>query len=326
MKKALFTLFISMLFAPLYAQHTVTGNVTNEDGEVLIGVSIWEKGTTRGTVTDYNGNYRLDVTDGNATLVFSYTGYGSAEVNVGGNTTVDLMMNAGIDLSEVQVVGSRSYRRSITDSPVGIDIIDVSELAESSGKPEINQILQYSAPSFNATKQSGSDGADHIDPASLRGLGPDQTLVLINGKRRHQSSLINVFGTRGRGNTGTDLNALPATAIKRIEILRDGASAQYGSDAIAGVINIILEDRPAGLTGGLTYGMYSTGIGDGYEEEAGDVLYNIEGKNRLDGEERSFDGNTWKLDLNYGIGIGEKGGFANITTEFLSKDHRQRDQ
>ena len=324
MKKALFTLFISMLFAPLYAQHTVTGNVTNEDGEVLIGVSIWEKGTTRGTVTDYNGNYRLDVTDGNATLVFSYTGYGSAEVNVGGNTTVDLMMNAGIDLSEVQVVGSRSYRRSITDSPVGIDIIDVSELAESSGKPEINQILQYSAPSFNATKQSGSDGADHIDPASLRGLGPDQTLVLINGKRRHQSSLINVFGTRGRGNTGTDLNALPATAIKRIEILRDGASAQYGSDAIAGVINIILEDRPAGLTGGLTYGMYSTGIGDGYEEEAGDVLYNIEGKNRLDGEERSFDGNTWKLDLNYGIGIGEKGGFANITTEFLSKDRTLR--
>ena len=95
---------------------------------------------------------------------------------------------------------------------------------------------------FNATKQSGSDGADHIVPASLRGLGPDQTLVLINGKRRHQSSLVNIFGTRGRGNSGTDLNAIPAAAIKRIEVLRDGASAQYGSDAIAGVINIVLKN------------------------------------------------------------------------------------
>ena len=324
MKKTLLSVFLFMLLAPLFAQHTVSGNVTNEEGETLIGVGVWEKGTTRGTVTDYNGNYRLEVSNGNAILVFSYTGYGSAEVNVDGKNMLDLVMKAGIDLSEVQVVGSRSYRRSTTDSPVGIDIIDVGELAESSGKPEINQILQYSAPSFNATKQSGSDGADHIDPASLRGLGPDQTLVLINGKRRHQSSLINVFGTRGRGNTGTDLNALPATAIKRIEILRDGASAQYGSDAIAGVINIILEDRPAGLTGGLTYGAYSTAIGAGYEEQAGDFLYNIEGKKRIDGENRAYDGNTWKLDLNYGVGIGEKGGFANFTTEFLSKDRTLR--
>lgn len=259
-----------------------------------------------------------------AVLVFSYTGYGTTEVNVTGRETVDLVMTQGIDLSEVQVVGSRNYRRSSTDSPVAIDVIDVNELAISSGKPEINQILQYAAPSFNATKQSGSDGADHIDPASLRGLGPDQTLVLINGKRRHQSSLINLFGTRGRGNTGTDLNALPAAAIKRIEILRDGSSAQYGSDAIAGVINIILKDQADGVTGGLTYGAYDTGIGEGYEEKAGDVLYNIEGKNRIDGEDKSFDGNTWKLDLNYGTSIGDKGGFANFTTEYLNKERTLR--
>jgi len=137
------------------------------------------------------------------------------------------------------VVGSRNSKRTVVNSAVPIDIIDVKNITTQSGKIEINELLQYAAPSFNANKQSGSDGADHVDPASLRGMGPDQTLVLINGKRRHQSSLINLFGTRGRGNTGTDLNAIPASSIKRIEILRDGAAAQYGSDAISGVINIV---------------------------------------------------------------------------------------
>jgi iron complex outermembrane receptor protein len=205
-----------------------------------------------------------------------------------------------------------------------VDVIDIADLAATTGKAEVNQILQYTAPSFNATKQSGSDGADHVDPASLRGLGPDQTLVLVNGKRRHQSSLVNVFGTRGRGNTGTDLNAIPAASIKRIEILRDGASAQYGSDAIAGVINIVLKDRPDGLSASLTRGAYSTSIGDGYAEATGETIYNVDGKNRLDGEERSFDGTTTKLDLNYGIGLGGEGGFANVTTEFLTRDRTLR--
>lgn len=132
------------------------------------------------------------------------------------------------------------------------------EALSSNGQIEINQILQYVAPSFNANKQSGSDGADHIDPATLRGLGPGQMLVLINGKRRHSSSLANVFGARGRGNTGAGLNAIPANAIERIEILRDGASAQYGSDAIAGVINIVLKDEVGKLTANASMGAYNT--------------------------------------------------------------------
>jgi len=155
-------------------------------------------------------------------------------------------------------------------------------------------------------------------------LGPDQTLVLINGKRRHQSSLVNVFGTRGRGNSGTDLNAIPATAIKRIEVLRDGASAQYGSDAIAGVINIVLNDNTEGFTGGITYGAYSTAIGDGWEDATGETLYNVEGKNRLDGDDKNFDGNTIKIDANYGVSLNDKGGFINFTTEFLSKEKTLR--
>lgn len=324
MKKLLLALLTLLVINQVDAQFAISGRITDADGLTLFGVNVAEKGTNHGTVTDLDGVYTISVAGGDATLVFSYVGYETREMKVNGNATLDVVLNEGINLGEVQVVGTRSYRRSSTDTPVAVDVIDIAELSANSGKAEINQILQYAAPSFNATKQSGSDGADHIDPASLRGLGPDQTLVLINGKRRHQSSLVNVFGTRGRGNSGTDLNALPASAIDRIEILRDGSSAQYGSDAIAGVMNIVLKDQTDGLTGGVTYGMYSTAIGDGYEAQAGDVLYNIEGTNRLDSVDKSFDGNTIKLDLNYGLPIGENGGFVNFTTEYLSKERTLR--
>ncbi len=324
MKRLLLALLTLLVIHQVDAQLTITGRITDTDGLTLFGVNVAEKGTDHGTVTDLDGAYSINVANADATLVFSYVGYETKEIKLNGNTTIDVIMNEGINLGEVQVVGTRSYRRSSTETPVAVDVIDIADLSASSGKAEINQILQYAAPSFNATKQSGSDGADHIDPASLRGLGPDQTLVLINGKRRHQSSLVNVFGTRGRGNSGTDLNALPASAIDRIEILRDGSSAQYGSDAIAGVMNIVLKDQTDGLTGGVTYGMYSTSVGDGYEAQAGDVLYNIEGTNRLDSVDKSFDGNTIKLDLNYGLPIGENGGFVNFTTEYLSKERTLR--
>lgn len=326
MKNALLIVLLFGLSIQAKAQHSVNGTVTDANNEPLFGVTVLEKGTATGTITDISGTFSISVSTPDATLIFSYTGFEEQEVTLNGNSEVHLSLESGITLGEIQVVGSRNYNRSSTNSPVPIDVIDVSELAASSGKPEINQILQYAAPSFNATKQSGSDGADHIDPASLRGLGPDQTLVLVNGKRRHQSSLVNVFGTRGRGNTGTDLNALPASAIKRIEILRDGASAQYGSDAIAGVINIVLKDKTDGISGGLTYGLYSTAVGEGYAEESDSELWNVEGTNRLlDGnEDKSFDGETKKIDLNYGVALGQDGGYANFTTEFLSKDRTLR--
>ncbi len=310
--------------APLEGE--ISGIVTDAaDNEPLIGATVQVKGTSIGTVTDINGKFQIKAAPGDV-LVISYLGYRAQQYELGTDTDLVLQLESGLALSEVQVVGSRSYNRTATESPVAIDVIDVSELASTTGKVEINQILQYAAPSFNATKQSGSDGADHIDPASLRGLGPDQTLVLINGKRRHQSSLVNVFGTRGRGNSGTDLNAIPASAIKRIEVLRDGASAQYGSDAIAGVINIVLKDKTDGVTGGITYGVYSTAVGDDFEEIYEDDLFNVDGKNRVldpDGD-ASFDGNTAKVDLNYGIGLGKDGGYANFTTEFMTKERTLR--
>jgi iron complex outermembrane receptor protein len=231
------------------------------------------------------------------------------------------------ELHEIQIVGSRNSKRTVVNSAVPIDIINVKDVTTQSGKIEINELLQYVAPSFNANKQSGSDGADHVDPASLRGMGPDQTLVLINGKRRHQSSLINLFGTRGRGNTGTDLNAIPASAIKRIEILRDGASAQYGSDAIAGVINIVLNDNVDELTGAVTYGAYDTNASGNFPQGTANTDgYRLDqnGNGNSFGKDRNFDGESLKLSANYGVSIGEKGGYANFTTEYLNKNKTLR--
>jgi iron complex outermembrane receptor protein len=227
------------------------------------------------------------------------------------------------ELQEVQIVGSRNTKRTVVNSAVPIDIINMKDLTTQSGKIEINQLLQYIAPSFNANKQSGSDGADHVDPASLRGMGPDQTLVLINGKRRHQSSLVTLYGTRGRGNTGTDLNAIPASSIKRIEILRDGAAAQYGSDAIAGVINIVLNDNVNELTGAITYGAFNTNAqGDFLPGTANTANYTLDqnGNGNSYTKRKAFDGNTVKFALNYGVAVGENGGFINFTTEYFTKE------
>ncbi|MCT4699006.1 TonB-dependent receptor [Tenacibaculum haliotis] len=325
MKKQHFFLicFLFLGIQLISAQVQIKGTIKDSNNEPLPGANILEKGTNNGASTEFDGTFSLTVNP-NSTLVISFSGFETQEIPVNGQTTFNITLNEGLQLDEVVIVGSRNARRTAVDTPVPVDVIDVGDLAAKNGKVEINDILQYAAPSFNATKQSGSDGADHVVPASLRGLGPDQTLVLINGKRRHQSSLVNIFGTRGRGNSGTDLNAIPSAAIKRIEVLRDGASAQYGSDAIAGVINIVLKDATDGVSGSIGYGAYSTSVGSGWAEKTGETLYNVNGKNRLDGEDKSFDGGTFKLDLNYGAKLNDKGGFINFTTELLSKEKTLR--
>ena len=148
-----------------------------------------------------------------------------------------------IQLQELVVVGvgTRVEGRSITDSPVPVDVVTEQEILDT-GHSEVGRVIQALIPSFNFSSSTISDGTDSVRPATLRGMGPDQVLVLVNGKRRHASALIHVNRSVGRGSAGTDLNAIPVSAIKRIEVLRDGASAQYGSDAVAGVINIILKD------------------------------------------------------------------------------------
>tara|TARA_R110002020_G_scaffold156218_4_gene338158 strand:- start:38161 stop:40836 length:2676 start_codon:yes stop_codon:yes gene_type:complete len=327
MKKiVLLTAFMLGNFALAVAQNSVSGSITDDSGEPLVGVNIVEKGTTNGTTTDFDGNYQISVMD-NATLVFSYIGYDTKEEIVSGKSVINVTLSGGMMLDEVQLVGSRSPKRTSTDTAVPVDVIDIAEVSTQTGRVEVNELLQYAAPSFNANKQSGSDGADHIDPATLRGLGPDQTLVLINGKRRHQSSLINIFGTRGRGNTGTDLNAIPSSAIKRIEILRDGAAAQYGSDAIAGVINIVLKNQTDKVSGFINYGAYNTNAkGDfpsGTPNTDGNRLDTEKDGNAI-GSDKSFDGGSLKAGVNFGAAIGNDGGFVNVTTEYISKNKTLR--
>ncbi len=322
-------LVILVLFGINYSNaQKVTGTISDAAGVPIAGVNVVVKGTSSGVVSDFNGKYSITA-EPTETLVFSYVGYNSITIDINNQSIINVTMEEGVSLDEVVLVGSRSPKRTVLDTAVAIDVIDVAEVSTQVGKVEINEMLQYAAPSFNANKQTGSDGADHVDPASLRGMGPDQTLVLINGKRRHQSSLINIFGTRGRGNTGTDLNAIPASSIKRIEILRDGASAQYGSDAIAGVINIVLKDNVDELTGSVSYGAYSTNAqGDFGTDPYG--LWNTDGY-RLDtkkdgnaiGKDKNFDGGSVKVTANYGFEIGD-GGYGNFTTEFLNKEKTLR--
>ncbi|OEK07716.1 TonB-dependent receptor [Flavivirga aquatica] len=324
MKKLLF-FFYFLTAGMAFAQQNVSGTITDSSGIPIPGVNILEKGTSNGVTSNFDGKYSISINQ-NAALIFSYVGYATEETLVNGRAIIDITMSDGEALDAVVLVGSRSPKRTAVDTAVAIDVIDIAEVSTQIGKVELNQMLQYAAPSFNANKQSGSDGADHIDPASLRGLGPDQTLVLINGKRRHQSSLINIFGTRGKGNTGTDLNAIPTSAIKRIEILRDGASAQYGSDAIAGVINIVLKDKVDELTGTVSYGTFlnnpdgdfptGTPNTDGFRldtDKDGNVL----------GEDKDFDGASVKVTANYGFKIADEG-YANFTTEYLTKNKTLR--
>ncbi|ASE63045.1 TonB-dependent receptor plug domain-containing protein [Chryseobacterium indologenes] len=205
-------------------------------------------------------------------------------------------------IDDVVILGSRGSGRSLTETPVPVDIINISKILKQSPVNNISQALNYIVPSFSSTSHTVNDGTDFVDPALLRGLGPDQVLVLLNSKRRYQSSLINVTLTPGRGSVGTDLNAIPAFALDKIEVLRDGASAQYGSDAIAGVVNLDLKRR-LGLSGQVFLGGY-----------ASSVAKNFSG---------GVDGQAISVDLNYGIKIG-KSGFFNITTSAQYRDPYSR--
>ncbi|GAB2928421.1 TonB-dependent receptor plug domain-containing protein [Rheinheimera gaetbuli] len=156
-------------------------------------------------------------------------------------------------IEQIVVTGTRVAGRSVSDTAVPIDIVGAESLARS-GSTELNQALSVALPSFNFPRPGLADGTDTIRPATMRGLGPDQSLVLVNSKRRHAASLVNVNGTVGRGASAVDLNTIPMAAVQAIEVLRDGASAQYGSDAIAGVLNVRLREASEGGNLTASYG------------------------------------------------------------------------
>ena len=230
--------------------------------------------------------------------------------------------HAQLTTEVIEVAGTRRSLRSISESTVPVDIIGIDEM-QSSGQMELSQVLTTLIPSFNFPNSQLADGTDHARPAVLRGLAPDHTLVLINGKRRHASVLLNLNGTVGRGSSAVDLNTIPTAAIKRIEVLRDGAAAQYGSDAIAGVINIILKDAVQGGSVSLTYGQNDTQMAgsaqllETYSDEQGDLAFN-KGSDR-----RVKDGETTTLSANLGLSLFEQG-FINLSGELRDKNATNR--
>jgi len=244
--------------------------------------------------TDASGNTMFSDVTGAQSLTVIAIGFSSKRLNTtAGQTEVTVVLAPIQTVDAVVVVGTRSIGRRALQAPVPIEVVNREQLSLT-GQSETGRVLQMLVPSFNFSSSTISDGTDALRPATLRGLGPDQTLVLVNGKRRHKSALLHVNTSVGRGTAGTDFNAIPSGAIERIEVLRDGAAAQYGSDAIAGVINIVLKDDVDAGNADLYWGQAYEG-----------------------------DGDTWNGNANYGMKVGESG-FLNLTAEWRDRDRTNR--
>jgi iron complex outermembrane recepter protein len=298
-KAARFYALLALLFTAsiTWAQSTLKGSVKDASGG-LPGVSIAIKNTTTGTISDGDGNYTLKLPNGTHDIVFSFIGFTPVTKSVTVNNsemTLDVVLSAGDNaLGEVVIsTGSRNTQRTVTDSPLPIDILNTNDL-RSTGQQSFDKALQYRVPSFNSVNTPVNDATTLLDPYEIRNMGPSRTLILINGKRKNLSSLLYVQFSPGRGETGVDLSAIPNDAIKRVEILRDGASAQYGSDAIAGVMNVILKDK---------YEYSSLNINTGVTHKG--------------------DGATYGVSLNSGSNVGDKG-FLNYTIALSQQDNAVR--
>ena len=251
---------------------TLSGTVTDTTGAVLPGVTVEARdasggGAPRTAVTGGSGVFTITVPAGNYDVTFTLAGFhvatrGAVAVSAGATATVD--MELVVELEErVVVVGSRAEPRSVTESQVPIDAIPFQDVA-SQGVTTLDYQLRTLVPSFNVATHPISDAATLVRPASIRNLAHDHTLVLVNGKRRHRSSVIAWFAGVTDGSQGPDISTIPTIALRQVEVLRDGASAQYGSDAIAGVLNFLLKDASSGGSFELNTGTYRAGDGDAY--------------------------------------------------------------
>ncbi len=292
-KTSLLVCLILSVFS-LGAQNLSGKIIDAENESPLIGANIRIVGTTYITSTDLEGFFNFQgINLEGLTLEVTYIGYQTQLAKVKESGLLVIKMKPGSYLNEVVVTGTRGKPRTILTSPLPIDHINAAEL-QTSGQNSIDQMLSYKVPSFNSTPQPISDATAHFDPSELRNLGPSRTLVLVNGKRKNQSAQVYLNRTPGKGEVGTDLKAIPAAAIERIEVLRDGASVQYGSDAIAGVINIILKERFDQTQVNLESGITSAG-----------------------------DGFSYSADINHGLRIGKKG-FLNLTGHLFHHDKTNR--
>jgi iron complex outermembrane receptor protein len=284
--------FIFMLPIGLMAQ-TIKGKVTDSSGEGLPYMNVVEKGTSNGVVTDDTGEFSISVKSLPITLVVSSMGFKTKNIKVTQPSYLTIVVSDDNALDEIVVTGNRTKPRTILDSPVPIDNIGVAEL-QKSGKPTLDRMLTFKVPSFNSQNQAIADATAHYDPADLRGLGPSRTLVLVNGKRKNQSAQVYLNRTPGKGEVGVDLKSIPTAAIERVEVLRDGASAIYGSDAIAGVMNIILKKD-------VEYSTFTSSAGITSEQ----------------------DGFNFSSDFNTAFNFGD-GGFVNITLGYYKQEITNR--
>lgn len=244
-----FLLAFSLIPSPAAAQEgTVEGRITDREGRALEGASVSLEGTDLGALSDARGFYQIrNVPPGAYTLRVRLLGHAeaTAEVRVAAGAVVTRdfsLVEEAIALEALVVVGSRARHAAAEELAVPVDIFTAADI-RLQGSAEMAAILAELSPSLNFPRQSVTDATDIVRPFTLRGLSPDHTLVLVNGKRRHRTALVHIFGAgMGAGASGVDLNALPSSAVERIEMLRDGAAAQYGSDAIAGVVNLVLRD------------------------------------------------------------------------------------
>ena len=292
-RKILMFTFLFMLPIAMLAQ-TIKGKVTDKSGNTIPYMNVLVKGTSNGVTTNDAGEFSLAVKSLPVTLVVSSMGFETKTVKVTNSDFITItVQEASEGLDEVVITGNRIKPRTILDSPVPIDNIDVAELVKS-GQPTLDRMLTFKVPSFNSQNQAISDATAHYDPADLRGLGPSRTLVLINGKRKNQSAQVYLNRTPGKGEVGVDLKSIPTAAIERVEVLRDGASAIYGSDAIAGVMNIILKKD-------VEYSTFTSSAGLTSEQ----------------------DGFNFSSDFNTAYTFGE-GGFVNITLGYYKQETTNR--
>ncbi|MBL0743198.1 TonB-dependent receptor [Chryseolinea lacunae] len=306
MKQKFYLCLIFLLITlPTFAQQvTVSGTITaSSDGTPLAGVSVILKTAPgKGTLTDGDGKYTITATPADV-LVFSFIGFASTEIPVGANRTIDVPLQESMhELGELIVTGSRGMGRTALETAVPVDIISIKDIMGDLPQIDLAQMLTMLAPSFNAVRSQGGDLDSHVDPIQLRNLAPNQTLVLVNGKRRHTSAQLIISTAVGSPSTSVDMMLIPAASVDHIEILRDGAAAQYGSDAVAGVINIVLKKSTNRLSGSFTGGGYMNSGGDG-------------GKYTEDGKP---DGYNYQLSANYGFSLGKKG-FINISGELTQR-------
>ena len=288
------------------AQGTLKGTVTDAGtGAPIVGAHVTLTDLNMAASTVEGGSYEItDVPAGTHDVAVELLGYGPARLEVVITDGEATELNVGLTVEALELgglvaVGSRAKPRTVTESPVPVDVIRTGELV-SQGDTDFANLIRNVVPSFNVNTQPISDAATFARPANLRGLAPDHTLVLVNGKRRHRTAVITWYGNGlADGSQGPDIALIPGIALEQAEVLRDGASAQYGSDAIAGVMNFVLKNRRSGGSIELKTG--------------GNILAST--TELFDEGTVPGDGEMYTLSGNAGLPLGETG-FLNLSGEF----------